>query len=847
MKYFGEKNQYELYDQPIASGGEGAIFFIKGMENDGVAKLYHKEKLSTDFEIANKIQYMVQNPPSDSILDQVAWPLDILKDETGSFVGFIMPKLDTDTDLKNIYPYPPSPQMPISNEQKLIIAHNICVVISEIHKAGYVFGDFNPMNIGVNLKTGKVAFFDTDSYHFTDPVTGHTYCCVVAADGYVAPELIQKTNGKSFKETPLPTFTKETDNFALAIHIFKLLMNGYTPFNGIKECESASQSSPGTGNLAIERDNYCFKAGNKPQSEATPDLASLPEDVQYMFKKTFVSGVRNPSNRATADEWREVLLEYKNTMTQCKKNPLHFYYINNSKCPYCEADERYAQSHSQFSSHYAPGMSSSAAQMTFSNPVNVPPQQNKAGATKKKLSIPMRILKILLWIVFLPIMGIIKISKTNWSHGAKTGTIIGIAVAALIVYPLIIVGLASASSGNGNAIISPKEAVEGGLRFVKTEGAYEISVDPDSKTTISGEVVIPSEFSGLPVTSIAENGFENCSGITSVVVDNSVTQIGKGAFKGCDNLVSLSLPFIGQSEHAEDEQAVLGYIFGYESETERNERKDKYQYDGFVNDHPRNIGGAVWQYTYRDGGIGYNGEDTYYYYYIPNSLKNITITKQVSVPVAAFNYCSNLETVTYTNGFSGDIGECAFQNCTNVLINRSEDLIINSDVTKIGKNAFCGCEKIKTVVIPDSVTEIGCSAFKGCNLLESITLPFVGNSEYAKDEKAVLGYIFGYESETEDSYRTDKHEGFVNEHPRDVGGAVWQYTYRERGIGYWADITYYYYYIPNSLRTVIVTKQVTIPTAAFNSCSMLKSITLPKGSECGDYAFQNCNATVDYQ
>ena len=37
----------------------------------------------------------------------------------------------------------------------------------------------------------------------------------------------------AYEKTPLDIFTKETDYFALAIHIFKLLNNGFTPFNGI--------------------------------------------------------------------------------------------------------------------------------------------------------------------------------------------------------------------------------------------------------------------------------------------------------------------------------------------------------------------------------------------------------------------------------------------------------------------------------------------------------------------------------------------------------------------------------------------------------------------------------------
>ena len=56
---------------------------------------------------------------------------------------------------------------------------------------------------------------------------------------------------------------------------FKLLMNGYSPFNGIDSKLTVSQASPGLGDVAVERDNYCFKAGFKPQSVATPPLESL--------------------------------------------------------------------------------------------------------------------------------------------------------------------------------------------------------------------------------------------------------------------------------------------------------------------------------------------------------------------------------------------------------------------------------------------------------------------------------------------------------------------------------------------------------------------------------------------
>jgi DNA-binding helix-hairpin-helix protein with protein kinase domain len=400
MNCIGKNSKkYVLTEPPLASGGEGSVYNIVG-DSKHLAKIYHVTKLQASPELGEKLEYMVNNPPDASVLDQIAWPIDVLRDSSGRFCGFVMPKLDAREELKNIYPYPPKAGTKINTDQKIVIAINICIVISAIHKAGYVFGDFNPNNIGVNLNNGHVGFFDTDSYHFTDIRTGDTYRCEVACDGYVAPELINHCHleKRDFAHASLPTFTTETDNFALAIHIFKLLMNGYTPFNGIKESESVSQSSPGTGNLAIERDNYCFKKGNKPQSAATPTLDSLPNEIQILLGRTFLGGVSNPSSRATADEWRSALENMRNNLVQCTDDPDHMYFKGNKKCPYCEASKRYQNALAGFSpsvtSHRSAG-ASTGGQVSFSgaSPIIIPssnvgavqiPSPQKQAAAKRQ-------------------------------------------------------------------------------------------------------------------------------------------------------------------------------------------------------------------------------------------------------------------------------------------------------------------------------------------------------------------------------------------------------------------------------------------------------------------------------
>ena len=49
-----------------------------------------------------------------------------------------------------------------------------------------------------------------------------------------------------------------------------------------------------------------------------------------------------------------------------------------------------------------------------------------------------------------------------------------------------------------------------------------------------------SYFTGL--TSIEENAFCGCSNLTSLVIPNSVNNIGEEIIKGCTNLTSLTIP-----------------------------------------------------------------------------------------------------------------------------------------------------------------------------------------------------------------------------------------------------------------------------------------------------------------
>ena len=141
------------------------------------------------------------------------------------------------------------------------------------------------------------------------------------------------------------------------------------------------------------------------------------------------------------------------------------------------------------------------------------------------------------------------------------------------------------------------------------------------------------------------------------------------------------------------------------------------------------------------------------------------------------------------------------------------------NVTSIGSSAFYNCSGLTSIIIPDSVTSIASGAFRGCSGLTNMTLPFVGESKTARNGyDQVFGYIFGYAT-TE--YSSDS-----------VSGPTYQYYDNSK---------YYHYYIPSSIKSVIITGG-NIPSRAFYNCSGLTSITIPDSvTNIGTYAFYNCS------
>jgi len=73
--------------------------------------------------------------------------------------------------------------------------------------------------------------------------------------------------------------------------------------------------------------------------------------------------------------------------------------------------------------------------------------------------------------------------------------------------------------------------------------------------------MVPQSLQNVTITggnSIAPNAFRNCHFIQNIVTPNTVTNIGHAAFFRCNNLQSITLPFVGNGSNVTN----FGYIFG---------------------------------------------------------------------------------------------------------------------------------------------------------------------------------------------------------------------------------------------------------------------------------------------
>ena len=280
-------------------------------------------------------------------------------------------------------------------------------------------------------------------------------------------------------------------------------------------------------------------------------------------------------------------------------------------------------------------------------------------------------------------------------------------------------------------------------------------VIPDSVTNIGdyafsgcsslSSVVIPDR-----VTSIGDCAFENCSSLTDIVIPDGVTNIGKCAFEGCRSLTDIVIP------------------------------------DGVTS-----IGDCAFANCFSLTGI-----------VIPDSVTGIG--------KFAFSGCSSLSSVVIPDSVSC-IGSGAFKNCSSL-----SSLVIPDCVTSIGNYAFAYCKSLTDIVIPNSVTSIGDNAFRHCSSLSSLVIPEsvvnLNGNPFCRWDGGLkcLSPYFIYDNKV----LFDKDKSKI-------------IAFRDK----------------NTTSYVIPDSVTRIGESAFRHCSSLSSLVIPDSvTSIGEYAFRHCSS-----
>ena len=391
--------------------------------------------------------------------------------------------------------------------------------------------------------------------------------------------------------------------------------------------------------------------------------------------------------------------------------------------------------------------------------------------------------------------------------------------------------------------------------YIFGDSAYSggVKIEQEYTDELTASYYIPAALRSVTVLggNIGYGAFYNCTTITSITIGN-VDGIQLKAFYGCDNLSEVHVLDIAVWCGISG----LGNIMSSARTLYIGDRK--VEGDLVIPDGVTSISASAF--------LGCS------------SLNSVTIPDSVThISSSAFSGCSGLTSVTIPDSVMS-IGSSAFSGCSNLTevhitdlaawcgidfgsyeanplylahalyLGRElvTDLIIPAGVESIADYVFAGCSSLTSVFVPDEVTSIGEGAFKGCDALETMTLPFIGASRDAEYYNAVFGYIFGYDTyNTWNSTTNTSSDSFINTKLGEMDDAIWQYTCRNYPHNYGGYRHYgnrsYYYFIPPSLRKVVITDAYYVSTAAFNGCSMLSEITLNHGiAEIYDYAFYNC-------
>ena len=241
-------------------------------------------------------------------------------------------------------------------------------------------------------------------------------------------------------------------------------------------------------------------------------------------------------------------------------------------------------------------------------------------------------------------------------------------------------------------------------------------------TVADGVMTVSGSGEMFPSDGPRPDGWPSGSGITTIIIQEGITEINAFAFDGYSELNRVMLA---------DSVEEVGYA-AFQNCTALEQVTMPYDIrvgkDAFLNTPWLDALPSENGFTIHNGVLlRYNGEDTAIV--IPNTATTIagdfsdTALESVIIPdsvTALSDYCFYLQTNLMQVNLPGSliyIGDYAFERTalTNVVVPES--------VKYLGDGAFYDCTSLLTASLPDSLTYVGDTLFQDCGKLTTVTLP----------------------------------------------------------------------------------------------------------------------------
>lgn len=253
------------------------------------AKIYQASWLTISY-FEDKAKRMLENPVR---CEGICWPIDLLHNVEGEFVGILVPEAEG-YQLKQQLMSQQGLEKNFPKWSRRNLTHLTKVILDKIvylHDRNILFGLINPSAIFVKDEN-HVYFTEMDTYQIEGyPILSYERVMQ-------APELQDAIEG-------MRLYTKQQDNYEIALLVFMLLMPGKFPYNKGTN-KSISES--------IKNMTFAFRYGKSGEEHGAREYfglwrfvwSHLGNDMKQAFYYTFQNGqvFSTPEKRRDARFWQ---------------------------------------------------------------------------------------------------------------------------------------------------------------------------------------------------------------------------------------------------------------------------------------------------------------------------------------------------------------------------------------------------------------------------------------------------------------------------------------------------------------------------------------------------------------